>query len=285
MYEITGKKELAHSVYQFKIKAEQIARKRKAGQFVILRMNETGERIPLTIVDSDNSDGTIDIIIQEVGKSTNILGAMEPGDKILDVVGPLGMPTHIENFGNVFCVGGGIGVAPVYPIAKALKEAGNKVYSIMGARTKNLLIMEEEMRSVSDELYITTDDGSVGHHGFVTQILEKFIDEGCSVDFVIGIGPVPMMKAVAEVTRAHKINTQVSLNPIMVDGMGMCGACRVHIGGEIKFVCVDGPEFDAHKVDFDELIRRNRSYLKEEKMAMEEFTYHEGPRCYERTDS
>ena len=285
MYKITKKVELSHAVYLFEILAPKIAKKHKAGQFVILRMNETGERIPLTIMESDAKAGTIAIIIQEVGKSTQILGNMEEGDSILDVVGPLGMPTHIENFGTAVCIGGGIGIAPVVPIAKALKEAGNKVLSVIGARNKQLLILEDKMREASTELFITTDDGSYGHHGFVTQILQKFIDDGIKVDFVLGVGPVPMMRAVSEVSRPYDISTQVSLNPIMVDGTGMCGACRITVGGEIKFVCVDGPEFDAHKVDFEELIMRNRSYLKEEKTAVEEFTYHEGAKCYERSST
>jgi len=282
MYAIVEKKELAHTVYQFKVEAPKIASKRRAGQFVVLRLNEHGERIPLTIVSSDPDEGTITIIVQEVGKSTAILGEMGVGDRILDVVGPLGRPTHIEDYGTAVCVGGGIGTAPVLPMAVALKAAGNRVVSIMGARNKGLLILEDEMREASDELHITTDDGSYGHHGFVTQVLQKFIDEGMEMGLVIGVGPVPMMRAVADVTRPYKINTMVSLNPIMVDGTGMCGACRVSIGGENRFVCVDGPEFDGHQVDFGELMQRNRSYLKEEKMAMEEFTYHEGPRCYEK---
>ena len=285
MYKITKKVELAHAVYLFEVLAPQIAKKHKAGQFVILRMIETGERIPLTIMASDAEKGTIELIIQEVGKSTQLLGNMEEGDSILDVVGPLGMPTHIENFGTAVCIGGGIGIAPVVPIAKALKEAGNKVLSIIGARNKQLLILEERMREVSTELFITTDDGSYGHHGFVTQILQKFIDDGCKVDFVLGVGPVPMMRAVSEVSRPYNIPTMVSLNPIMVDGTGMCGACRVTVGDEVKFVCVDGPEFDAHKVDFDELIMRNRSYFNEEKIAVEEYTYHEGAKCYERSST
>lgn len=285
MFEITEKKELAHTVYLFKVKAPAIAKKRKAGQFVILRMNEHGERIPLTIVDSDEKAGTITIIVQEVGKSTAILGDMGVGDKILDVVGPLGKPTHIENFGIAVCVGGGIGTAPVLPIAKALKAAGNKVISIIGARNKGLLILEDEMRAVSDELLVTTDDGSYGHHGFVTQVLQKLIDDGVKIGIVVGIGPIPMMRAVADVTRPYNLNTVVSLNPIMVDGTGMCGACRVTIAGKNQFVCVDGPEFNGHDVDFKELMMRNRSYMKEEKLAMEEFTYHEGPRCYERSQA
>lgn len=284
MYEIIEKQELAHTVYLYKIKAPLIAKKRKAGQFVVLRMNEHGERIPLTIVDSDDKEGTITIIVQEVGKSTAILGDMGKGDSILDVVGPLGKPTHIENFGTVVCVGGGIGVAPVLPIAVAMKKAGNKVISIIGARTKSLLILEKEMKEASDKLYVTTDDGSYGHHGFVTQVLQNFIDEGMKIGCVVGIGPVPMMRAVSNVTRPYKISTVVSLNPIMVDGTGMCGACRVTIGGKNQFVCVDGPEFNGHEVDFDELVLRNRSYMKEEKLAMEEFTYHEGSKCDERCD-
>lgn len=285
MYEITKKIELAHTVYVFDVKAPEIARKRKAGQFVIFRMNEQGERIPLTIMDSDNNAGTITVLVQEVGKSTAILCGMDKGDMILDVVGPLGHPTHIEKFGTVVCIGGGIGTAPVLPIAKAMKAAGNRVVSIIGARNKGLVILEKEMKEASDELHVTTDDGSYGNHGFVTNVLQKFIDDGMKIDCVVGIGPVPMMRAVANVTRPHELYTIVSLNPIMVDGTGMCGACRVTIGGENRFVCVDGPEFDGHKVDFDELILRNRSYLKEEKMAMEEFTYHEGPKCHERSSN
>ncbi len=281
MYEITEKIELSHSVYIFKIKAPSIARKRKAGQFIMLRTDERGERIPLTIMDSDPEAGTITILVQEVGKSTTVLCGMNEGDALMDVVGPLGHPTHIENFGTVACVGGGIGTAPVLPISKALKAAGNKIVSIIGARTKNLVILEDEMREVSDELHVTTDDGSYGHHGFVTDVLKKFLEEGKTIDAVLAVGPLPMMKAVCKVTLPFNVYTIVSLNPIMVDGTGMCGACRVSIGGKTRFVCVDGPEFDGHAVDFDEIIKRNRTYFKEEKLAMEELTYHEGPRCYE----
>ena len=271
MFEITEKIELAHTVYQYKIKAPLIAKKRKAGQFVVLRLGEMGERIPLTIVDSDNNDGTITIIMQEVGKSTAMLGNMGVGDMILDVVGPLGKPTHIENFGIAVCVGGGIGTAPVYPIAKAMKEAGNRVVSIIGARNKSLLILEKEMRAVSDEIYITTDDGSSGHHGFVTQVLQNLIDEGMKIGIAVGIGPVPMMRAVANTTKPYAIPTVVSLNPIMVDGTGMCGACRVTVGGKTQFVCVDGPEFDGHQVDFGELAARLTAYREQEAAAMERF--------------
>jgi NAD(P)H-flavin reductase len=236
-------------------------------------------------MDSDETEGTISILVQEVGKSTTVLCSMGVGDNILDVVGPLGQPTHIENFGTVVCIGGGIGTAPVLPIARAMKAAGNNVISIIGARNKGLVILEEEMKGASDELHVATDDGSYGHHGFVTNVLQKLIDSGMRLDCVVGIGPVPMMRAVAGVTRPYKIFTLVSLNPIMVDGTGMCGSCRVTIGGESRFACVDGPEFDGHEVDFDELILRNRSYLKEEKIAREELTYHEGSRCYERGES
>ncbi len=282
MFEIAKKIQLSHSVALFKIKAPKIAQKRRAGQFIILRLNEYGERIPLTIVDSDTTEGTITIISQELGKTTGMLGALGEGDNILDVVGPLGNPTEIKKIGTAVCVGGGIGTAPVYPIAKELKAAGNKVISIIGARSKNLLILEREMQSISDEIFVATDDGSYGHHGFVTQILERLIDEPVAINMVLAVGPLPMMNAVCNVTRPHKLHTVVSLNPIMVDGTGMCGACRVTVGGRIRFVCVDGPEFNGHEVDFEELLRRNRSYFTEEKMAMEELTYHEGPRCYER---
>ncbi len=282
MFEIAEKIQLSRSVSLFRISAPKIARKRRAGQFIMIRLNSRGERIPLTIVDSDPGEGTITIIAQEVGKTTGMLAELQKGDRIPDVAGPLGKPCHIENFGHAVCVGGGIGVAPVYPIARALKEAGNSVTSIIGARTKELIILEEEMRRTSDRLFIATDDGSCGHHGFVTQILSRLIGEGTKIDIVFAIGPLPMMNAVCAVTRPQRTRTMVSLNPIMVDGTGMCGGCRVSIGGKIRFVCVDGPEFDGHEVDFEELSRRNRSYLREEKTATEEFTHHEGPRCYER---
>jgi ferredoxin/flavodoxin---NADP+ reductase len=282
LFEIKKKVQLSHTVSLFRIKALKIAQKRKAGQFVMLRINEQGERIPLTIVDSDPTEGTITVISQEVGKTTGMLGSLQEGDIIPDLVGPLGRPVHIEDFGEAVCVGGGIGTAPIYPIAKALKEAGNRVTSIIGSRTKDLIILEEEMKGTSDRVFVATDDGSYGHYGFVTQILQRLIDEKMKIGIVFAVGPLPMMNAVCNVTRPHRIKTMVSLNPVMVDGTGMCGGCRVTIGGRIKFACVDGPEFDGHEVDFDELLRRNRSYFKEEKTAMEELTYHEGPRCYER---
>ena len=269
MYRIKEKQLLAPAVYLMKVETPKIARKRKAGQFVILRCQETGERFPLTIVDSDPDDGTITIIFQVVGKSTQDLAAFDVGDAILDVVGPLGRPTHVEDFGRVVCIGGGVGIAPVYPIVCAMKEAGNHVTSLISARSKALLILEEQMRAKSDELEVATDDGSYGFHGFPTQILQKMIDAKERIDLVVAVGPVPLMRAVCEVTRPYKIKTFVSLNPIMVDGTGMCGGCRVMVGGETKFVCVDGPEFDGHEVDFDLLVKRLRTYHKMEQLSAE----------------
>lgn len=269
MFPIVETKLLAAAVKQFKIFAPEIAKKRRPGQFVVLRINEEGERIPLTIADADPEGGTITIIFQEVGKSTEHLGKLKAGEAIADLIGPLGVPTHIEKFGTVVCIGGGIGIAPVYPIAKAMREAGNTVISIIGARTKNLLILEEEMARVSHALKISTDDGSYGYHGFVSDVLQNMLDEGMHMDLVVAIGPVPMMRVVCNVTRNYKIKTIVSLNPIMVDATGMCGACRVTVGGRTRFVCVDGPEFDGHEVNFAELVKRQRAYLEQEKMALE----------------
>jgi ferredoxin--NADP+ reductase len=259
-----------------RIQAPRVAKKRKAGQFLVLRRTEDGERIPLTIVSSDVVEGSVTIIFQAVGKSTTEFARMKTGDAYLDVVGPLGLATHIEKFGTVVGIGGGIGTAPLLPIATAIKEAGNRLLSIVGARTKDLLILEDEMRAVSDEIVVTTDDGSYAKKGFVTNALQEFIDRGEKIGLCIGIGPVPMMRAVAEVTRPHEIKTMVSLNPIMVDATGMCGACRVTVGGTTKFVCVDGPEFDGHQVDFKELVMRNRAYLREEKTAMERIEHKDG---------
>jgi len=269
VFSIVETKLLAAAVKQFKIYAPDIAKKRKPGQFVVLRINEEGERIPLTIADADPEAGTITIIFQEVGKSTEHLGKLKAGEAIADLIGPLGVPTHVEKFGTVVCIGGGIGIAPVYPIARAMREAGNTVISIIGARTKNLLILEEEMAKVSHALKISTDDGSYGYHGFVSDVLQNMLDEGMHMDLVVAIGPVPMMRVVCNVTRNHKIKTIVSLNPIMVDATGMCGACRVSVGGRTRFVCVDGPEFDGHEVNFAELVKRQRAYLEQEKLALE----------------
>jgi ferredoxin--NADP+ reductase len=276
VFPILETKEIAKNVYLQRIQALRVAKKRKAGQFLVLRRHEDGERIPLTIVASDAAEGSVTIIFQAVGKSTTEFARMKPGDAYLDVVGPLGLATHIEKFGTVVGIGGGIGAAPLLPIATAIKEAGNRLLSIVGARTKDLLILEEEMRAISDEIVVTTDDGSYAKKGFVTTALQEFIDRGEKIDLCIAIGPVPMMRAVAEVTRPHGIKTMVSLNPIMVDATGMCGACRVSVGGATKFVCVDGPEFDGHQVDFKELVMRNRAYLREEKTAMERIEHKDG---------
>jgi ferredoxin--NADP+ reductase len=276
VFPILETKEIAKNVYLQRIQALRVAKKRKAGQFLVLRRHEDGERIPLTIVASDAAEGSVTIIFQAVGKSTTEFARMKPGDAYLDVVGPLGLATHIEKFGTVVGIGGGIGAAPLLPIATAIKEAGNRLLSIVGARTKDLLILEEEMRAISDEIVVTTDDGSYAKKGFVTTALQEFLDRGEKIDLCIAIGPVPMMRAVAEVTRPHGIKTMVSLNPIMVDATGMCGACRVSVGGATKFVCVDGPEFDGHQVDFKELVMRNRAYLREEKTAMERIEHKDG---------
>ena len=259
------------TVCHFKVEAPRIARKAKAGQFVVLKANETGERIPLTMAGTDPSAGTIDLIFQVVGKSTALLRTLHVGDAIMDIIGPLGRPTHIENIGTVVCVGGGTGVAVMYPITKAYKEAGNNVIAIIGARTKDLLILEEEMQAASHDLRVTTDDGSYGHHGFVTDVLRKILDERKDVKLICGIGPVPMMKFLCRLTKEYSVKTIVSLNPIMVDATGMCGACRVTVGGKTRFVCVDGPEFDGHEVDYDELVKRQRAYLNEEKASMDRF--------------
>jgi ferredoxin--NADP+ reductase len=269
MNRIVAADQLSEQVVRLRVEAPRIARKRKPGQFVLVRMDEHAERVPLTIADADPEAGTITLIIQVAGHSTLHLSRLKAQDAIRDVVGPLGHPTHIENFGTAVPVGGGIGTAVVYPIARALREAGNHVIGIIGARTKELVILEEEMRSVSDELIVATDDGSYGYHGFVTQALQGLIDEGRQINFVAAVGPVPMMRATCNVTRPYGIKTIVSLNPIMMDGTGMCGGCRVSVGGETKFACVDGPEFDGHQVDFDELVKRQSMYIPVERKAFE----------------
>ena len=268
---IIKKEKLAPQINLIKLEVPEITRKAQAGQFVILRVHEDGERIPMSIADLEPETGLLTIIFQEVGKSTVQLGKFKAGDELCDVVGPLGKPTHIEQFGKCVCVGGGIGIAPIHPIAKALKKAGNEVISIIGARTKELLIMEEEMKKASDELVICTDDGSYGFDGFVTQPLSQMLTQGKQVDFCMVIGPVPMMKAACMVTQPYEIKTMVSLNPIMIDGTGMCGVCRVTVGGKTKFACVDGPDFDGHQVDFDELSRRLSMYVKQEKISLEKY--------------
>jgi ferredoxin--NADP+ reductase len=266
---IVEKVVLSENVVKMILEAPAIARKRKAGQFIVLLMDEKGERIPLTIVDSDPEKGAITIIFQVVGKTTAAMAGMNVGDHFSDVQGPLGNPTDIKKIGQAVCIGGGAGVGVVYPLAAALKQAGNRVISIIGARTKDLLILEGEMKQVSDRLIVATDDGSYGFHGFVSTVLQNLIDEGEKIEEVFAIGPVPMMKVIANLTRPYGIKTVVSLNPIMVDATGMCGACRVSVGGKTRFTCVDGPEFDGHQVDFDLLTSRLRMYCDQESVAYE----------------
>ncbi len=271
MFKIEKREEMTGgTVILNEIAAPLIARKAKPGQFVILKANEDGERIPLTIADSDPEKGTITIIYMVVGKSTALFKTLAVGDGYQDIIGPLGKPTHLEKVGTVVCVGGGTGIAVLHPITRALKEIGNHVISIIGARTKDLLILENQMRKVSHDLRISTDDGSYGHHGFVTEVLKEIL-ENEDVKQVVAIGPVPMMKFVSKITAEYHIPTLVSLNPIMVDGTGMCGGCRVSIDGETKFACVDGPEFDGHKVDYDELMRRLQAYCDEETECYEDY--------------
>ncbi|MFZ1519953.1 MAG: sulfide/dihydroorotate dehydrogenase-like FAD/NAD-binding protein [Ignavibacteriaceae bacterium] len=274
MYKIVNAEFLAENIKRFVIEAPKIAAKRKAGQFVIIRLNEGGERIPLTIADSETTNGTITIIVQGIGKTTKELNSLNNGDSILDVVGPLGKASHIEKFGTAVSIGGGVGTAIAYPTAVALKQVGNHTISIIGGRTKDLVILENELKQVCDEVYPTTDDGSYGFHGFVTQKLKELIDSGTKIDFVLAIGPIPMMKAVAETTRPYGIKTVVSLNPVMVDGTGMCGGCRATVNNKSVFVCVDGPEFDAHLVDFATLERRNRTYKVSEQEALQDHLCH-----------
>jgi ferredoxin--NADP+ reductase len=266
MYPIVEKKILSENVKQLTIKAPLVAKKAKPGQFIILRIHEKGERIPLTIADSDPKQGTVTIIFLEVGKTTRQLGTLNVGDSLENFAGPLGMPSEVKEYGTVVCVGGGVGIAPLYPIVKALKEAGNRVISILGAKTANLLLLENEIHVFSDEFYIATDDGSKGHKGFVSDVLQQVIDKN-TVDMVMAIGPIIMMKVVSALTKKYNIKTLVSLNPIMVDGTGMCGGCRVLIEGKTKFACVDGPEFDGHKVDYDNLMLRNRRFIHAEEEA------------------
>lgn len=267
MFTILKKDELAEKTKLFVISAPEIAKKAQAGQFVVVRLDETGERIPLTIADMNPGKGEIGLVVQEVGYTTKKMGALNQGDNILDLVGPLGHPTHIEKVGTVIGIGGGIGIAPVYPVLREFKKQGNKTIVIIGARSKNLLFWEDKMRSISDKIHITTDDGSssCGQKGLVTDPLKEIIRKGVTINLVFAVGPTVMMKAVAEVTRPYNIPTVVSLNPIMIDATGMCGCCRVSVGGQTKFTCVDGPDFDAHKVDFDLLLARQKMYLEQEK--------------------
>ena len=267
MNRILSKKTLADATSMLVVEAPEIARKAQPGQFVILRVNEQGERFPLTIADFDRAAGTITLVSLAVGASTMELEGLPEGGSILDLAGPLGNPTHVEKLADVVFVGGGVGIAAVYPIARAFKEAGSRVTSILGARTAAKLLWEDRMARVSDEMIVTTDDGSSGQKGFVTQRLQELIDAGRKIDLVFAVGPTIMMKMVAKVTQPFGIRTMVSLNPVMIDGTGMCGGCRVEIGGEQKFTCVDGPDFDAHKVNFDLLLSRLSAWREQESVA------------------
>ena len=269
MYKIMLREDLVPSIHLFKVEAPAVARKAQAGQFVVVRIDEKGERIPLTVADWDREEGSITIVFMEVGATTCRMAQLKAGDYIANFAGPLGLPTHIDNFGTVVCVGGGFAVAPIVPIARSMKEAGNRVLSIMGARNKDLLFWEDRLRAVSDELIVTTDDGSYGRKALVTEPLKELLEGERKIDRVIAIGPTVMMKFCAKTTEPFGVKTIVSLNPIMVDGTGMCGCCRVEVGGQTKFTCVDGPDFDGHQVDWDLLFTRQRIYLDEEKKALE----------------
>jgi len=280
MFEIVERTEMAQgTIISNWIRAPKIAKKAKPGQFVILRANEKGERIPLTMADTDPEKGLINIIYMVVGKSTALFKTLQVGQGYQDVIGPLGQPTHLEKVGKVVCVGGGTGIAVLHPITRGLKQIGNHVITIIGARSKDLLILEDKMRAVSDELYITTDDGTYGHKGFVTDMLKQVLTDNKDVGLAVCIGPVPMMKFCCKMTKEFNVKTLVSLNPIMVDGTGMCGCCRVQVGGQMKFACVDGPEFDGHAVDFEELTLRLRSYLPQEKESYDLFKAAHGLGC------
>lgn len=269
MFKIIRKQTLNPSVKLLEVEAPLVAKKAEPGQFIILRVNDEGERIPLTIADYDSEKGTITIIFQEVGKTTKILGSLDEGDTILDFVGPLGVASHLEGIKKAAVIGGGLGTAIAFPQAKKLHSLGADVDSIAGFRNKDLIILEKELESVSNRVFITTDDGSNGNKGFVTDVLKKLIEEGNKYDLVIAIGPLIMMKVVSNLTKQYGIKTIVSMNPVMIDGTGMCGGCRVTIGGKTKFACVDGPDFDGHEVDFDEAMRRQLMYKKEEQISVE----------------
>ena len=271
MYQILSREDLVPGIHLFKIAAPKVANKAQAGQFVVIRIDEKGERIPLTIADWDKAEGSVTIVFMEVGATTHRLALLKAGESITDFIGPLGLPTHIDKFGTVVCVAGGFAVATIMPIARAMRQKGNKVIAIMGARSKNLIFWEDELRRVSDQLIVTTDDGSYGRKGLVTEPLEELLKGNDKIDRVIAIGPSIMMKFCSLTTEPFGVNTIVSLNPIMVDGTGMCGCCRVSVGGETKFACVDGPDFDGHQVDWDLLFARQRSYLDEEKCSFEQW--------------
>jgi ferredoxin--NADP+ reductase len=274
MFKIIDKKELAKEVTQISVEAPIIAAKAKAGQFVVLVLDEQGERIPLTLADWDKQRGSITLIVQKVGFSTNKLGSLNIGDSVAHILGPLGHPTEVKNLGEVYCIGGGVGIAEVYPVSRAFKEAGNRVTGIIGVRSKDLLILQDKMQEACAELFVTTDDGSSGRKGFVTDVLNdlfEVIEKSTHTKYpalVYAIGPVPMMKAVAEFTRGFNVKTVVSLNPIMVDATGMCGSCRCTVDGKTVFGCVDGPDFDAHSIDFEELERRLKLFKEQERRSI-----------------
>lgn len=276
MFKILEKQDLTPVLRLYVMETPQVARKAQPGQFVIVRVDQEGERIPLTIADFDREAGTVTLVVQEVGASTRQMGLLQSGDSMLDLAGPLGRPSEIEKYGTVVCIGGGVGIAPIYPIARALKEAGNEVISIIGARSQNLLFWEDKMRAISDELIVCTDDGSYGRFALVTAPLKEILESGRKVDLAFAIGPGVMMKFCCKTTQPFGLRTLVSINSIMVDGTGMCGACRVSVGGKTRFACVDGPDFDGHEVDWDLLLERQRQYLNEEKAAVEKFE-HEHP--------
>jgi ferredoxin/flavodoxin---NADP+ reductase len=270
LFKIISTEKIAEDVFRFLVEAPRIAQSRQPGQFIVLRVDEKGERIPLTIVDSNAKNGTLTLIFQAVGVSTKKLAGLKPNDFLIDILGPLGHATHLEKFGKIIAIGGGVGIAPLYPITKGMVDAGNEVLSILGARSKNLLILEKEMKEICKDVRVVTDDGSYGEKGLVTDCLKKLVDSGSKPDLVIAIGPLVMMKAVSQLTLTYGIKTIVSLNPIMVDGTGMCGGCRVDIGGQVKFACVDGPEFNGHEVNFDKLGTRLKAYRTYEKHSLEE---------------
>jgi len=270
MFKIIKKERIATEIYLLEFEAGDLAKAASPGQFIILRIDEKGERFPLTLFDWDSEKGTIKVVCQAVGVSTRKLVALDAGDSVIDIVGPLGHATRTGDIGRVICIGGGVGTAEAYPVAKKMKEDGNDVTVIIGARSKDLVICEKEMREVCDKVYVTTDDGTYGEKGFVTDVLRSLMDKG-DPDLVFAIGPVIMMKKVSEMTRPRKIRTLVSLNSIMIDGTGMCGGCRVISGGKSRFACVDGPEFDGHQVDFDDMLRRGQRYVEHEKQAMEHY--------------
>ena len=275
MFRILEKRSMAEgTIYMFRIEAPRVAKKARPGQFVVLRAHDKGERVPMTVAEGHPEDGWIRLYVQVVGKTTAMLAAMSEGEYIKDVVGPLGGPTQVEKLGTVLCVGGGLGVAVLYPVTRAFRAVGNHVIGIIGARSKDFLILEKEMKEVCHELHVTTDDGTYAHHGFVTDVLEHILEERQDAKLVIAIGPVPMMRSVCQLTKSFGVKTIVSLNAIMVEGTGMCGACRVKVAGETKFACVHGPEFDGHQVDFDDVTNRLNMYLPQEEAAYERFKGH-----------